>query len=149
MCGITALATGRTAAKAELQPRMSSCWPTCGATLPRLSPRRCAARSREAIARATGAEPKARIHWAMAQHRLVLAKEPKRRHSSRIHAGHVSVPMSNMRRCSDGFEIKCDSGGSHSLLRKGLLRQRDPGLASLGGRGTCGRACAPQAGQEL
>ena len=46
----------------------------------------------------------------MVQHRLLLPKAPKRRHSSRIHDGQVSVPMSNMRWCSDGFEIKCDSG---------------------------------------
>jgi len=32
------------------------------------------------------------------------------RHSSRVHDGQVSVPMSNMPQCSDGFEIKFDSG---------------------------------------
>lgn len=46
----------------------------------------------------------------MARHRLLLPKAPKRRYSSRVHDGQVSVPMSNMRWCSDGFEIKCDSG---------------------------------------
>ncbi len=51
-----------------------------------------------------------RIYRVMAQHRLLLPKAPKRRHSSRVHDGQVSVPMSNMRWCSDGFEIKCDSG---------------------------------------
>ncbi|MPM10839.1 IS3 family transposase ISPa56 [bioreactor metagenome] len=45
-----------------------------------------------------------------AKHQLLLPKAPKRRHSSRIHDGKVSVPMSNTRWCSDGFEIKCDSG---------------------------------------
>ena len=51
-----------------------------------------------------------RIYRVMAQHRLLLPKAPKRRHSSRVHDGQVSVPISNMRWCSDGFEIKCDSG---------------------------------------
>lgn len=50
-----------------------------------------------------------RIYRVMAWHQL-LPKAPKRRHSSRVHDGQVSVPMSNMRWCSDGFEIKCDSG---------------------------------------
>ena len=46
----------------------------------------------------------------MARHQLLLPKTPSRRYSSLIHDGQVSVPMSNMRWCSDGFEIKCDSG---------------------------------------
>lgn len=51
-----------------------------------------------------------RIYRVMARHQLLLPKAPKRERSSRIHDGKVSVPMSNMRWCSDGFEIKCDSG---------------------------------------
>ncbi|MEG0557732.1 MAG: IS3 family transposase [Comamonas sp.] len=51
-----------------------------------------------------------RIYRIMAQHHLLLPKAPRRRHSSRIHDGKVSVPASNLRWCSDGFEIKCDSG---------------------------------------
>lgn len=51
-----------------------------------------------------------RIYRVMSQHQLLLPKAPKRRHSSRAHDGQVSVPMSNIRWCSDGFEIKCDSG---------------------------------------
>lgn len=50
-----------------------------------------------------------RINRVMARHRLLLPKAPKGRHSSRIHDGKVSVPMSNMRWCSDGFEVKCAS----------------------------------------
>ena len=46
----------------------------------------------------------------MARHRLLLPKRPRRRHSSRVHDGKDSVLASNIRRCSDGFEIKCDSG---------------------------------------
>lgn len=33
-----------------------------------------------------------------------------RRHSSRSHSGKVGVQGSNMRWCSHGFEIRCDSG---------------------------------------
>ena len=51
-----------------------------------------------------------RIYRVMARHRMLLSKAPKRRHSNRVHDGQVSVPMSKMRWCSDGFEIKCDSG---------------------------------------
>ena len=51
-----------------------------------------------------------RIYRVMAQHQLLLPKAPRRRYSSRVHDGQVRVPMSNMRWCSDGFEIKCDSG---------------------------------------
>ena len=43
------------------------------------------------------------------RHQLLLPKAPKRRHSSRVHDGQVSVPMSNMRWCSDGFEISCEN----------------------------------------
>ena len=51
-----------------------------------------------------------RIYRIMARHQLLLPKAPKREHSSRVHDGQVSVPTSNMRWCSDGFEIKCYSG---------------------------------------
>ena len=88
-----------------------------------------------------------RIYRAMSQHQLLLPKAPKRRHSSRVHDGQVSVPMSNMRWCSDGFEIKCDSGRErHGHLRQGLLRPGDPGAASLGGKRAAGRAGARHAG---
>ena len=38
------------------------------------------------------------------------AKAPKRPHSSRPHNGTVTVATSDTSWCSDGFEIKCDSG---------------------------------------
>jgi putative transposase len=41
---------------------------------------------------------------------LLLPKAPRRPHSSRRHDGAVAVATSNTRWCSDGFEIKCDSG---------------------------------------
>ena len=46
----------------------------------------------------------------MAGNALLLPKAPRRPQSSRAHTGTVSVQASDMRWCSDGFEIKCDSG---------------------------------------
>lgn len=46
----------------------------------------------------------------MRNHGLLLPKASRRPHSSRPHEGQVSVQHSNKRWCSDGFEIKCDSG---------------------------------------
>jgi transposase InsO family protein len=41
---------------------------------------------------------------------LLLARAPKRAQSSRPHDGSVAVGHSDTRWCSDGFEIRCDSG---------------------------------------
>ena len=46
----------------------------------------------------------------MAGNGLLLPKAPRRKQSSRLHEGKVEVPSSEQRWCSDGFEIKCDSG---------------------------------------
>ena len=51
-----------------------------------------------------------RVYRVMAGHALLLPKAPRRPQSSRAHTGTVSVQLSNTRWCSDGFEIKCDSG---------------------------------------
>ena len=51
-----------------------------------------------------------RVYRVMAGHALLLPKAPRRRQSSRPHEGKVAVAHSNVRWCSDGFEIKCDSG---------------------------------------
>jgi putative transposase len=51
-----------------------------------------------------------RAHRVMAAHKLLLPKAPKRAKSQRKHEGTVSVQASDTRWCSDGFEIKCDSG---------------------------------------
>ena len=51
-----------------------------------------------------------RVYRVMAGNALLLPKAPRRPQSSRKHTGTVSVPASDMRWCSDGFEIKCDSG---------------------------------------
>jgi len=51
-----------------------------------------------------------RAYRVMAQAGLLLPKAPRRRQSSRPHDGKVAVERSDLRWCSDGFEIKCDSG---------------------------------------
>ena len=51
-----------------------------------------------------------RAYRVMAQAGLLLPKAPRRRQSSRPHDGVVAVERSDLRWCSDGFEIKCDSG---------------------------------------
>lgn len=51
-----------------------------------------------------------RVYRVMAANGLLLPKAPRRRQSSRPHNGTVAVSTSDTRWCSDGFEIKCDSG---------------------------------------
>ena len=51
-----------------------------------------------------------RVYRMMASHALLLPKAPRRRQSNRPHEGKVAVAHSDVRWCSDGFEIKCDSG---------------------------------------
>jgi len=51
-----------------------------------------------------------RVYRVMAQAKLLLPKAPRRPQSSRRHEGKVAVSTSDTRWCSDGFEIKCDSG---------------------------------------
>jgi len=51
-----------------------------------------------------------RAYRVMKQHGLLLPRAPRRRASSRPHDGKVAVASSDLRWCSDGFEIKCDSG---------------------------------------
>ena len=51
-----------------------------------------------------------RAYRVMAEAKLLLPKAPRRPQSSRKHEGKVAVSTSNTRWCSDGFEIKCDSG---------------------------------------
>jgi len=51
-----------------------------------------------------------RVYRVMAGNGLLLPKAPRRACSSRPHNGVVAVAMSDTRWCSDGFEIKCDSG---------------------------------------
>ena len=51
-----------------------------------------------------------RVYRVMAGNGLLLPRAPRRYQSSRPHEGTVSVQASDLRWCSDGFEIKCDSG---------------------------------------
>ena len=51
-----------------------------------------------------------RAYRVMAEAGLLLPKAPRRPQSSRPHEGKVAVNASDVRWCSDGFEIKCDSG---------------------------------------
>jgi putative transposase len=53
-----------------------------------------------------------RAYRVMAAHHMLLPKAPKRAHSSRRHDGTVAVVQSDTRWCSDGFEIRCDSGAT-------------------------------------
>lgn len=72
--------------------------------------RACALVNRQrAIAGAPRVNAK-RVYRVMAANGLLLPKAPKRRQSSRPHEGKVAVQHSYMRWCSDGFEIRCDSG---------------------------------------
>lgn len=72
--------------------------------------RACALVNRKRIR--TGAprvNPK-RAYRVMADNGLLLPRAPRRRQSSRPHEGKVAVQRSDLRWCSDGFEINCDSG---------------------------------------
>jgi putative transposase len=63
--------------------------------------------------RQAGAQPRVnpkRAYRVMAAHGLLLLRAPRRRQSSRPHNGTVAVQASDLRWCSDGFEIHCDSG---------------------------------------
>ena len=51
-----------------------------------------------------------RVYRVMAVHALLLPKAPRGRQSGRPREGKVAVAHSDVRWCSDGFEIKCDSG---------------------------------------
>lgn len=64
-------------------------------------------------ARADAAMPRVnpkRVYRVMAAHSMLLPKAPGRVQSSREHSGTVAVQLSDARWCSDGFEIRCDSG---------------------------------------
>lgn len=50
-----------------------------------------------------------RVHRVMKVHGLLLQRHTGN-HESRKHDGRVSVDQSNLRWCSDGFEIGCDNG---------------------------------------
>ena len=71
--------------------------------------RACALVNQQRPAGTPRVNPK-RAYRVMAGNGLLLPKAPTRPHSSRLHNGTVAVATSDTRWCSDGFEIKCDSG---------------------------------------
>ena len=81
------------------------------ASLPTYGYRRACAlvNRRRVTGGASRVNPK-RAYRVMAGNGLLLPRAPKRRHSIRPHKGKVEVQTSDLRWCSDGFEIKCDSG---------------------------------------
>lgn len=72
--------------------------------------RACALLNRERAAQGGPRVNAKRVYRVMAAHALLLPRSPRRRQSSRAHNGKVAVAASDVRWCSDGFEIKCDSG---------------------------------------
>jgi putative transposase len=72
--------------------------------------RACALVNRQRRSRGRPLVNPKRAYRVMAEASLLLPKAPRRPQSSRLHEGKVAVQASNVRWCSDGFEIKCDSG---------------------------------------
>lgn len=50
-----------------------------------------------------------RVYRVMREHRLLLRRHTGRPLDSRSHDGRIAVQQSNLRWCSDGFEIGCDN----------------------------------------
>ncbi len=81
------------------------------ANLPSYGYRRaCALVNRQRAAQDDARVNPKRTYRVMAQAGLLLPKAPRRRQSSRVHDGKVAVQRSDLRWCSDGLKIKCDSG---------------------------------------
>lgn len=72
--------------------------------------RACALVNRQRMARGAPRINAKRAYRVMATAGLLLPKAPRRRQSARTHEGRVAVSRSDRRWCSDGLEIKCDSG---------------------------------------
>lgn len=72
--------------------------------------RACALVNRQRAVRGDARVNPKRVYRVMAHAGLLLPKAPRRRQSARTHEGTVSVTSSDLRWCSDGLEIKCDSG---------------------------------------
>lgn len=84
----------------------------CGPDLPSYGYRcTCALVNRQRAARGHSRVNPKRLYRVMVRAGLLLPEAPRRRHSARTHEeGRVSVTRSDLRWCSDGLEIKCDSG---------------------------------------
>nr|BCT98753.1 IS2 transposase TnpB [uncultured bacterium] len=72
--------------------------------------RACALVNRQRSAKGAARVNAKRVYRVMAGAGLLLPKTPRRRQSARTHEGRVAVARSDLRWCSDGLEIKCDSG---------------------------------------
>jgi len=72
--------------------------------------RACALVNRKRVSTGAARVNPKRAYRVMAANALLLPKAPRRRQSSRPHEGKVAVQRSDLRWCSDGFEINCDSG---------------------------------------
>ena len=72
--------------------------------------RACALVNRQRVVEGRAVVNPKRAYRVMAEAKLLLPKAPRRPQSSRKHEGKVAVTTSDTRWCSDGFEIKCDSG---------------------------------------
>ena len=72
--------------------------------------RACALVNRQRVSSGAPRVNAKRVYRVMAGNALLLPRAPRRPQSSRTHTGIVSVQASDTRWCSDGFEIKCDSG---------------------------------------
>lgn len=72
--------------------------------------RACALVNRQRVVEGREVVNAKRAYRVMAEAKLLLPKAPRRPQSSRKHEGKVAVSTSDTRWCSDGFEIKCDSG---------------------------------------
>ncbi len=81
------------------------------ADLPSYGYRRgCALVNRQRVDESRAVVNPKRAYRVMAEAKLLLPKAPRRQQSSRKQEGKVAVSTSDTRWCSDGFEIKCDSG---------------------------------------
>ncbi|MDB5742247.1 MAG: Integrase catalytic region, partial [Polaromonas sp.] len=108
--------------------------------------RACALLNRQRAASGLPRVNHKRVYRVMARNDLLLPKAPRRRQSSRPHTGTVAVSASDRRWCSDGFEIKCDSGQTvTATFAKDCCDRRHPGLARLGRQRAAGRASAGDA----
>lgn len=72
--------------------------------------RACALVNRQRVVEGRAVVNPKRAYRVMAEAKLLLPKAPRRPQSSRKHEGKVAVTASDTRWCSDGFEIKCESG---------------------------------------
>ena len=70
-----------------------------------------------------------RIHRLMKENQLLLAQRVRRRNDTRAHDGRVSVDESNLRWCSDGFEIGCWNKEKHSAHTTPVESPQSNGMA--------------------